>query len=366
VITTRSGAVIRQLRLTEREIMRSHCDGIACQWNPAFINRCDTGLSLSRLARQTARLLVLLAALSCVALAQLPGDPAPAGKPPRKGSALVYNYYSSNFPATTEDTIIKLTNHHETASAYVHLFFIDGGNCSPADLFYCLAPEETISFNTSVIDPNIRGYIVAFSTDINGLPNNFNFLSGRAKVKLASGHQADIDALAIEALASAPAPPPDISGLTTVSFDGIHYDRVPRVLELDPVYSVADGVSTILAVNRLGGNLAISVPSIGAFQGVLTNNDTGNQYNFSGSAFCRINQTLSDAFPLISPVFSLALPAEQEGNLKIWAVADNAISGAALIRNPDKKAKKFNSGDNLRAVTVTTASFVVPVFPPTC
>jgi hypothetical protein len=108
------------------------------------------------------------------------------------------------------------------------------------------------------------------------------------------------------------------------------------------------------------------VPSIGAFQGVLTNNDTGNQYNFSGSAFCRINQTLSDAFPLTSPVFSVALPSKNDGALKIWANADNAISGAALNRNPGKKAKKLNSGDNLRAVTVTTASFVVPVFPPSC
>jgi hypothetical protein len=199
------------------------------------------------------------------------------------------------------------------------------------------------------------------------VPNNFNFLSGSAAVHLASGHQAEFDALAIEAIAAIPATPEFINGdVARVRFDGIHYARVPRVLELDPVYSIGDGAETILVVNSLSGSLFTGVTAIGAFRGVLTNHKTGGQFNFTGSAGCQLNQLLSDAFPLTSPVFSAALPAKDEGNLKLWANADQGICGVVLNRNPKKKGKKYNSGENLRAVTVTSSSLIVPVFPPAC
>lgn len=324
---------------------------------------------LSRFLRQTARLLLLLAALSCVAVAQLPGDPVPSGNPPDTGSVLIYNYYSSSIPFTDEDTVIELTNNHKSTGSFVHLFFIDGNSCAVADLYICLAPRDTFIFRVSDYDPFIKGYLVAIATDsIIGLPINFNFLSGNEDVKLASGHRADFDAVAIQAIASNPAPGTSEDISSTLNFDGINYDKVPRVLELEPVYSVADGNSTRLIVNRLGRNLLIPGFPLGFVQGIFTNLDTGTQSPFTGGdPGCQLNQILADYVPFaMTPVFSVALPAKQEGNLKIWATADLGISGAAINFNAAKKGKKFNSGDNLRAVTMTTASILIPVFPPAC
>lgn len=321
---------------------------------------------LSRVTRQTAQLLLLLAALSCVAVAQLPGDPAPNGKLPETGSVLIYNYYSSGPSPTDEDTVIELTNNHESAGSFVRLLFFGGNTCSAADYIACLAPGDTLIFRVSDVDPQIKGYIVAIAIDSDGLPINFNFLSGHEDIKLASGHKADFAAVAIRAIASAPAPLPDIF-FTTLNFDGINYDKVPRVLELEPVYSVADSNSTLLIVNLLDGDYRFGGITLGPVEGIFTNLDTGNQSTFTDSASCQLNRILSDTFPAITPVFSAALPAKRKGNLKIWATADLGISGAAINFNPAaKQGKKYNSGDNLRAVTLTTASLVVPVFPATC
>ncbi len=320
----------------------------------------------SSIVRAAICLTAVLAALTGTALAQPPGDPAPTGKPPTKGSVLVYNYYTSALPFSSEDTTLELTNNHPTVATIVHLYFIDGSSCAVADLFVCLVPGETFSFLASDWDPWNRGYLAAFSIDGNGVPNNFNFLSGSAAVKLASGHHAEFDALAIEAIAAIPATADVFFGTeATVRFDGIHYARVPRVLELDPVYNPGDGAETILVVNSLSGRLATGVTAIGAFQGILTNPKTGSQFSFTGSAGCQLNRLLSDAFPLTSPVFSAALSGK-DGNLKLWANANQGICGVVLNRNAKKKGKKFNIGDNLRAVTVTSSSLIVPVFQPVC
>lgn len=356
--------------------MRSHCGSTSCPLNSAFINRRDSGLWLICFAQQTAQLLFLLAALSCVALAQLPGDPAPTGKPPDTGSVLIYNYYSSSIPSTDEDTVIELTNNHKSVGSFVHLFFIEvddftGSSCTMEDTVICLVRRDTVTFRISEFVAGVKGYIVVVATDSNGLPINFNFLSGHEEIKLASGHKADFDAVAIRAIASTPAPAPgpspycNFNCLTTLNFDGIHYGKVPRVLELEPVYSVVDSNSTLLIVNSLNGESLLSgMSALSPVQGIFTNLDTGNQYPFTGSALsCQLNQILSNAFPSITPVFSAALPAKQEGNLKIWATADLGIFGAVINFNAAKKGKKFNSGDNLRAVTLTTASLMIFVFP---
>jgi hypothetical protein len=324
-----------------------------------------------KLAQQIAGLVLGLTTLAGTSFAQLPGDPAPAGAPPTQGSVLIYSFYASSaLNPALENTDIELTNNHSTVATIVHLYFIDGNSCAVADLFVCLAPGETFSFNTADYDPGVKGYLAVFSSDGNGVPNNFNFLSGSAAVKLASGHHAEFDALAINAIAAVPATADFTWGFmnygATVRFDSIHYARVPRVLELDPVYSTGDGAETILVVNSLSGSLVFGITTIGAYQGILSNHDTGSQFSFAGSAGCQLNQLLSDAFPLTSPVFSAALPAKDDGNLKLWASADQGICGLLLNRNPKKKGKKFNSGDNLRAVTFTSSSLIVPIILPGC
>jgi hypothetical protein len=224
-----------------------------------------------------------LAALTGAALAQLPGDPAPGGKPPTKGSVLIYNFYASDaLNPTLENTTIELTNNHPTAAAIVHLYFIEGSSGVPADIFFCLAPDETFSFLASDYDPGNKGYLVAFSNDSNGVLNNFNFLSGSAAVKLASGHHAEFDALTLTQSPAGPYPLGTTNVMLTVT-DGrggsstcnatvTVVDATPPTLTLtgnqialwppnhqDETISVAQLVASARA--NCGGNLTASVVS---------------------------------------------------------------------------------------------------------
>ena len=82
-----------------------------------------------------------------------PGDPVGlvlgqlAGQKP--GSVLIYNLYSSGFNPATNDSRISITNTSPSRRAYVHLFFIDGSNCSVADRTVTLTPNQTMSFLAS-------------------------------------------------------------------------------------------------------------------------------------------------------------------------------------------------------------------------
>ena len=121
-------------------------------------------------------LLLILAALVLFAIAALAADP---GLPfsvsaqisdQKAGSVLIYNVYTSSPTApATENTSINITNTSSSRPAFVHLFFIDGTSCGPADNILCLTPNQTASFRASDFDPGTQGYIVAVAIDGNGL-----------------------------------------------------------------------------------------------------------------------------------------------------------------------------------------------------
>ncbi len=112
------------------------------------------------------------------------------------GSVLVYKLLQfAVVNPNTENTLITLTNTEASRTAYVHLFFVDGSNCSVADAFICLTPNQTASFLASDIDPGVSGYIVAVAVDKDsGCPMSFNYLIGSEYIKLASGHAANLTA----------------------------------------------------------------------------------------------------------------------------------------------------------------------------
>ncbi len=294
-------------------------------------------------------------------------DPVPSDQKP--GSVLFYNYYTSTVDAARQNTRINITNTHVTQSAYVHLFFVDGSNCSVADSYICLTPNQTASFLASDLDPGTTGYIVAVATDRTGCPIDFNYLIGDEYVKLGSGHQANLGAEAISAVAGGLPSCDATSSNVELRFNGSSYNALPRTLALSSFGSPADGNNTMLIVNRVGGNLATGAASIGSLFGLLYD-DAEKAYSFalSGSS-CQLRGSLSGTFPRTTPRIESIVGSGRSGWMRLSSSTDGAIFGATINFNGNaaSNAGAFNQGRNLHKLTLTTAaSYTIPVFPPTC
>src|SRR5262249_29846639 len=230
-----------------------------------YLRRIST-MQTSRKLTQALLALFALVVLSASALAADPGllyPPTSEVSDQKAGSVLFYNFYTSGATSGAgQNSRINITNTSTTSAAFVHLFFVDGSNCSVADSFICLTTNQTSSFLASDVAPGVSGYIVAVaSSGVTGCPVAFNFLIGDEYVKLSTGHQANLGAEAFAALYNGVLPGCDANSVTAVlSFDGVvgaGYNRAPRVLALDNFGSRADGNDTVVIINRVGGNLAI-------------------------------------------------------------------------------------------------------------
>lgn len=295
----------------------------------------------------------------------------------KAGSILVYNFYISN-PARQdrENTRISITNTNSTAglpgTAFVHLFFLDGESCMPADAFLCLTPNQTASFLASEVDPGTKGYLIAVAVDpATGCPVSFNFLIGDAYLKLASGHVANLAAEAFAALYTGALPgcnPTDLSA--TLSFDDAVYNRAPRVLAASSLLSQLDGNSTFLIVNAIGGNLVTTAASIGSLFGYLFD-DEENAFSFTiNGVGCQLLRNLATAPPRTAPPFNRVIPANHTGWMKLFVPPPNnnglAILGAVVNAN-SLPSGITNCGRNLHHLTLApSATLIIPVMPPAC
>lgn len=301
-----------------------------------------------------------------------PGQPFPAraeASGQRAGSVLVFPFYSSDPVALNrENTRISLTNVHPQRSATVHLFFVADDSTGVADGFLCLTPNQTASFLLSDLDPGVSGYLIAVASDERlGCPVNFNYLIGDESVKLAAGHAANLPAIAFAALGAVPCD--EQASTAELKFDGVQYNAAPRTLALDNLPSPADGNVTLLILDRLDGNLATGLSTLGSIFGVLYN-DAEAPYSFEFSSSRRqFRGVINATFPRTAPRVPTIIPAGRSGWLKLSRSSDGAIVGAAINFNPNSgtNSNAFSQGHNLHHLTLTTeASLIVPVFPPSC
>jgi len=315
---------------------------------------------------------------SCVTLncpAAGPGvafPPASEAGDQKPGSILVFPFYSSiSLKPTRENARISITNTEPTRRITVHLFFIQEDSAAVADAFVCLTPNQTTSFLTSDFDPDISGYLVAIAVDERtGCPISFNFLIGDEYVKLDSGFAANLAAETFAALAGAPPACNENSVTAEVKFNGVSYNAAPRALAADNIPSAVDGNSTLLVVDRIGGNLATGVSTVGQLFGLLFD-DMEHGYSFERSTTRRqFRAVLSNSdFPRTAPRLTTVIPAGRTGWMKFWRDDDGGMVGAVIIFNPNTATSSaaFNQGHNLHKLTLTTASsFIVPIFPPGC
>jgi uncharacterized repeat protein (TIGR01451 family) len=289
----------------------------------------------------------------------------------KEGSILFYPVYTSDaVNGTTQNTRISITNTSNTERVTVHLFAVDGASCAVLDAFICLTPNQTTIFLASDFDPGATGYLMAVAVeDTTGLPRVFNELIGDEYVKFSTGHAANLGA---EAIASSMMFPTGVDAnvtTATLRFDGLNYNRLPRVIASDNIPSPADGNSTMLIIDRVGGNFNTSGATIGQITGNLYN-DSEQSFSFTANlGVCQYRTILSNTFPRTFTQFNQILPAGRSGWMKFWTFSDGALFGAQINFNPNAAASSsaFNQGHNLHKLTLTdSVSIVVPVFIPGC
>jgi hypothetical protein len=303
-----------------------------------------------------------------------PGTPFPARSAvsdQKAGSVLIYPIYSSTTASLSrENARLNITNTEPSRRVVVHLFFIEDDSASIADAFVCLTPNQTVSILASDFDPDVTGYLIAVAVDERtGCPINFNFLIGDEYVKLSSGHAANLGAEAFAALANLPPLCNENATTAEINFDGISYNAAPRVLATSSIPSVLSGNSTLLVIDRIGGNLATGLSTISQIVGIAFD-DMEHAYSFEFSTSRRqYRAVLSNSTLRTTPRLSIIIPAGRSGWLRFWRSSDGGLIGASINFNPNAAAdaSAFNQGHNLHKLTLTTeSSFTMPVFPPNC
>src|SRR5262249_7894691 len=265
----------------------------------------------------------------------------------KAGSVLIYNIYTSSVTSSNnQNTRINLTNTDVSRPAMVHLYFVDGASCSVADSYICLTPHQTSSFLMSYIDPGVTGYIVAVAVDRQGCPIDFNRLIGDAYVKFSTGHAANLAAESISALAGGLPSCNENSVTAQLNFDGVSYNRLPRVLALDNIPSRGDGNDSMLVLNRIGGNLTVGAATLSYIFGIFYNDvEIGVSFSFSPRS-CQFRSIISNTFPRITQRFEQFVPAGHTGWFRIYSLSDQGILGAVFNQNENSASipGAFNQG----------------------
>lgn len=328
---------------------------------------------------------VLLSLLITASYAADPGLGIPANSElsdQKTGSVLFYNLYTSA-PSSpnSQNSRISVTNTSSTLAVRVHFFFVEGATSSLSDKFICLTQAQTINFLASTEDPGVTGYAVAVAVDAAACPINFNFLTGSADIKLNSGHAACLSAEAFTAIS--PSPVTCSGNSATLSFDGVSYNSLPRVLLLNKLRSLTDGNDLLLIVNGIGGDLRTNgAVRISALSGTLFD-DAENSVDFSCPSTsppcqfrptCQFIRSLSNTFPATAPRFTSVIPTGRTGWMRFYATdsAGNEVGilGAAINfnQNAATAAGAFSGGHNLHMLTLTASrvTLTIPVIPPTC
>ena len=211
---------------------------------------------------------------------------------------------------------------------------------------------------------------------VTGCPIVFNHLIGDEYVKFSNGFFGSLAAEAVAALSTQPNPRCNPLVDFTFLFFGVPfflpgqaYNAVPRVVATGDIGSTADGYSHLIFIDVVNGDLRFSQGGSGSLFGLLFD-EAEQSYSFNLGSFCQLASTLGGGFPRTTPRFEQIIPANSTGWMKIWPTTGSnvGIYGAIFTRNTNAATNPnaFNGARNFHTLTLANASYVIPVFPPTC
>ncbi|MEY4166619.1 MAG: hypothetical protein RIR52_443, partial [Acidobacteriota bacterium] len=292
-----------------------------------------------------------------------PGNlPVVAGQPSQQkpGSVLIFNVYTSSVSSTQSETLLSLTNTNPVNPTSVHLFFVDGATCTTADQIITLTQNQTTTFMASDIDPGVTGYLIAIAVDATGCPAVGNYLIGTEAVRFEGGHHAMLAAVGVAGIAIGTPPCEPSAVTTTILFNGSMYDELPRSLAIATLPSLASGNSSLLIINRIGGDLTTGAARLGPLAGLLfDDSEVARSFTIPAGA-CQLRGLLGNNFPRTVPRYTTVIPAGRTGWMKFWAVEDEAISGVMI----NEAVSGLSGGYNLQTLTTTSsATLTIPVIP---
>lgn len=306
------------------------------------------------------------------------------------GSVLFFNYYVSDALSSQVNTRINITNVHATQDIVVHVFFVDSTTCNIADAFICLTGNQTTTFLTSDLDPNVAGYLVVVAVDGQGRPVSFNFLAGDELVVTPTGHRFGLAAMAAARRDGNFASPANDDGTTaTLFFNGSQYDYLPFAMVLDSFPSQVSGVGAPLADTRLYAYTPLADLGTGGtpFSGTLfflVRNDAENTFSGQLPLNCYLASDKQRITSVrTSPPLNTIVPSGRTGWASFYAngsqtVRCNSGTGTVTLTNVPlmgstaTKVGSFTGGQNLRIATAFSGqnlpgySITVPLIPPSC
>jgi DNA-binding beta-propeller fold protein YncE len=299
----------------------------------------------------------------------------PAVSDQKAGSLLVFPYYTSAADGSfsKSDTLITITNVCNGAAMsagapnyqFLHLFFINGANCSPADTYVCLTPNGSIQLKASDYDPTVTGYLVAVAVDAQGRPTQNNCFVGSAFVRDDQGGV--IDSYGAEAFWKRTAGPlaAGAGGNAMIVFGG-DYDAAPVQFSAqvqDP--AVADEVIVLASLSGDLGTALNSTQQTGV--GVLYRADEAPaSFQPQLQNRCLSITAIESSTIRIVPGNLATFLKDSYGYLK-FNVTNPAV-GLLVSRQglASQAANRFSGIRTLHKTQVGAGVLLAPCFPPFC
>jgi hypothetical protein len=322
--------------------------------------------------------LAALLALATAAMANTFGTTVanPAVSDQKAGSILVFPAYvsASDGSFSKSDTLITITNVCNGASvsggspnySFLHLFFMNGANCSPADTFVCLTPNGSIQFKASDYDPTVMGYLIAVAVDATGAPTQNNCFIGSAYYR--DDQFQNIGSYNAEAFwkYTPGSITVGVGANATLNLDGMEYDAAPTQFAVpvqDPAVS-----DEFIVLASVSGNLGTSMlPAVQSGVGALYRADeTPASFQPQIGAGCFSTVPIDKSKVRVVPGNLDTFLKDSYGYLK-FNVATPAVGLLHSKQGPANQGKNRWSGvRTLHKTAVGTATLVAPCFPPFC